>query len=537
MPILALAAHSQPSPGSAVCAPCHAQIYQAYQATPMARSARKLDPTSVPEQFDKASFTHSPSGYRYRVFLKPSGYFFEFTNAAAGLTAEKPLAYAVGSGARAFSYLLEEDGFLYEAPVAYYGAGKSWGLAPGYEGYPYPYLTRPIAPGCLSCHASFVEPAPLTLNRYASPAFLEGGIACERCHGDGASHIAKMKTGNLAGGPEILNPAKLAPARRDSICAQCHLTGDARVMRPGSDWRSFHPGALLSDSQTVFVRSQGPAGMTVTGHVENLALSACKRNSGDRLWCGSCHDPHSESPPAQAATWYRAKCLTCHSTKACSETQAARATAQDNCIGCHMPQSAAKDAQHVVLTDHSIPRRPRGHADLASAPSDSQLEPFGAGKASPRDLALAYAIAAVGKTGGADRARATSLLENAVKETPNDVEVLLYLAEIYRTGGKNDLARPLYEKAITLDKNQVTASVGLGGIMMERGLFAEAIRLWNDALSKNAGLELVRLNLSVALLQAGDRTGAERNLRSALDLNPAFAPAREMLEKLKLPPR
>jgi Tfp pilus assembly protein PilF len=151
-------------------------------------------------------------------------------------------------------------------------------------------------------------------------------------------------------------------------------------------------------------------------------------------------------------------------------------------------------------------------------------------------LALAYAIAAVGKKSGADRIRALNLLESAVKDTPGDVELLLYLAEIYRNDGKNDAARPLYERAIALDRGQVTASVGLGGIMMERGEYQEAIRLWNDALSKNAGLELVRLNLALALLKVGNRAAAESNLREAVVLNPAFAPARDLLEKLNHAP-
>ena len=65
---------------------------------------------------------------------------------------------------------------------------------------------------------------------------------------------------------------------------------------------------------------------------------------------------------------------------------------------------------------------------------------------------------------------------------------------------------------------------------MERGEYREAIRLWTDALSKNAGLELVRLNLSVAFLKIGDRISAELHLRKALELNPAFAPARDLLK-------
>jgi hypothetical protein len=498
----------------------------------MARSARKIDNGAVLEQFDRASFDHAPSGFQYRVSVKNHEYLLDFHKADGSVSGEKALAYAVGSGTRAFSYLISESGFLFEAPVAYYAIGKSWGMAPGYEQYTYPFLGRPIAPGCLSCHASFLQVEPLTLNRYRDPPFLEGGVACERCHGSGGKHVEKMTAGDVAGGTAILNPAKLPAANRDSICAQCHLNGDVRVMRPGADWRSFEPGARLSDSLTVFVRAQKSDAMTVTGHVENLALSACKRKSGDRLWCGSCHDPHMVPAPAESSAWFRSRCMACHSTIACTETQSARAKAKDDCIGCHMPKSRAKDAEHVVLTDHSIPRRPGRKAAIPASASAADLVPFGGASSSSRDLALAYAFAAIGKTGGADRARAVSLLEKTIREFPSDTEALMSLAEIYRNDGKNDMARPLYQRAIELDPGQVTASVGLGGIMFEYGEYTEAIRLWKDALAKNTGLQLVRLNLSVALLRIGDRTAAESNLKEALAINPAFGPARELFAQL-----
>jgi len=505
----------------------------------MARSARKLEAADRPEDLDRASFMHQASGFRYSVSLKKGEYVLEFervgqagSEGAAVAKGSKVLAYAVGSGARAFSYLISDDGYLYEAPVAYYTAGHRWGLPPGYDRYTYPFLTRPIAPGCLSCHASSLQVEPLTLNRYASPAFGEGGVACERCHGNGDRHVAKMQSGDRAGDARILNPAKLAPAQRDSICAQCHLTGDVRVMRRGSDWRSFQPGGRLTDYQTVFVRTGKPEAVTVTGHVENLGASACKRASGDRLWCGSCHDPHVVPAPAQAAAWYRGRCLSCHTAASCSETPAARTAAKDDCINCHMTKSSASDAEHTVFTDHSIPRRPRRQASSPPAVSDAELVPFAAAPSTTRDLALAYAIAAIGTAAGADRARALTLLQRTAQEAPDDAEVLVSLAEIYRNDGKNELARTLYERAIALDPGQLTASVGLGGIMMERGEYAEAVRLWNDALSKNAGLQLVRLNLSVALWKLGQRAAAQSSLQKALDLNPAFTPSRELLQQL-----
>jgi len=199
-----------------------------------------------------------------------------------------------------------------------------------------------------------------------------------------------------------------------------------------------------------------------------------------------------------------------------------------------MPKRPATDAEHVVLTDHSIPRRPR--RESTPPHSEAELVPFGGTPASPRDLALAYAIKAIGQRSGADRTRALGLLENASREAPNDAEVLMFLAERYRADDKNDLARPLYQRAITLDPSQVTASVGLGGIMMERGDYAEAIRLWTDALSKNSGLELVRLNFAVALMRTGQRAAAIAMLEKANALNPAFAPARQLLQQLRRTP-
>jgi len=51
-------------------------------------------------------------------------------------------------------------------------------------------------------------------------------------------------------------------------------------------------------------------------------------------------------------------------------------------------------------------------------------------------------------------------------------------------------------------RTQVTASLALGGILMERGQYAEAIGLWQDALTKNGALKLVRINMAMAIAAA-----------------------------------
>jgi predicted CXXCH cytochrome family protein len=497
----------------------------------MAQSSGRTGSGLIQESFDNATFDHAPSGFRYRVVSNRAGYFLEFGKADGTLRGGNALPYYVGSGATARSYLLEADGFLFEAPVAYYSGSKKWNLAPAYETYAYPYLTRPVAPGCMTCHASFLAAVPGTQNRYGTPPFAEGGVACERCHGPGEAHIRKIRSGGAAPGAAIVNPAKLAPDLRDSVCAQCHLAGEVRVMRPGHDWQSFQVGQRLSDSMTVFVRANVSPGMKVTSHVEKLAQSACKRGSGDRLWCGTCHDPHVVPKAAERVAWFRQKCLACHDAAACKEAKTLRAARQDDCTSCHMPKSPVADAQHVVYTDHSIPRRPR--VAVAPAAPSADLVVFGGARAEPRDAALAYGILASRAQTAADRARALTALEQAERSDPTDVEVIVYLAELYRNGGQEEKAIPLYRRAIKIDSTQVTAPVGLGGILMERGQDEEAIRLWEDALAKNAGLELVRINMALAQWRSGDLRAAERSLAKAVELSPGFATPVELLQKLR----
>ena len=462
----------------------------------MARSSGRTGPGL--EDFARTVFDHAPTGFRYRI--SPT-FSLELTKGALQTAVSMP--WYVGSGATARSYLLAQEGYLYESPVAYYTAARKWDLAPGYQTYAYPLLTRAAQPGCLNCHASFLKPVAGTQNRFATPPWGEPGIACERCHGPGERHIAAPSKAN------IVNPAGLAPARRDSICAQCHLPGEVRVFRRNADWATYQPGGRLSDAMTVFVEWRGPPGLRVTGHMEKLAQSACKRASGDKLWCGTCHNPH-EVP---SAAKIRTQCLTCHKPADCPSKQ-------QDCLGCHMPKSEVVDAQHVVYTDHSIPRRPRP-AVKPVARKDAQLAPFGGAPTTPRDLALAYAIAG--------SARALSGLQEAARRSPDDTEVLLYLAERYRNEGKPDLAIPLFERA----GSELTALVGLGAIRFDRGEYAGAIRLWEAALAKNAGLVLVRTNLAMAYWKTGNLPAAEKHLAKAVALSPGLAAPAELLEKLR----
>jgi Flp pilus assembly protein TadD len=159
--------------------------------------------------------------------------------------------------------------------------------------------------------------------------------------------------------------------------------------------------------------------------------------------------------------------------------------------------------------------------------------PFGGGQPAPRDLALALAILASRTQSADNRTRAIDALQPVERASPNDVEVLLYLAELYRNTDQTERAEPLYRRAIQLDPNQVTASVGLGAILTGRGDYAGAIQLWHDALERNGGLELVRINMAMAQWRKGDLQDAERTLTKAVDFSPGFATPLDLLQRVR----
>ena len=520
--------------GNKPCAACHEAIYRAYLRTPMAQSSGKVGTQDPKETFDHAEFRDARGVFSYKV---ASDYQFEFTQqgVAQPITGARALTYFIGSGAAARTFLVNDGGFLFESHITYYRQSASWKASPGYESLDYPFLTRPVVPGCLQCHASNIQANAGTLNGYATPPFLENGVSCERCHGPGSNHIAAYsakRTTPVPQGAKMVNPAKLAPAARDSICAQCHLSGEVRLSKTGKEERALAPGSLLAEDLTVFVRAGSPSELRVTSHVENLAQSVCKRASGDKMWCGSCHDPHTPPEPAQKVAYFRSKCLSCHQTQDCRAPKEARLASGDSCTQCHMPRGPASDIQHVVFTDHSIRRKPAGSAAAPASDSVSELVPYPSYTATTRDRALAYAVVALRDHNTADRERAFPLLKQAAEQASADAQALAYLAEFYRDAKDDAHALPIYQQVWRMDKSQYAAAAALGAYQMQRGNFAEAIQLWQEALALNPAMTLVRVNLAKALLRMGNPGEARAALEQALRFNPTSPDARALLSQI-----
>jgi hypothetical protein len=74
---------------------------------------------------------------------------------------EAEVRFALGSGTRGISFLIERDGFLFQSPIAWFAQNQHWDISPGYgEFSTRPDFERAIQPDCLFCHSNRFHPWP-----------------------------------------------------------------------------------------------------------------------------------------------------------------------------------------------------------------------------------------------------------------------------------------------------------------------------------------------------------------------------------------
>jgi tetratricopeptide (TPR) repeat protein len=162
-----------------------------------------------------------------------------------------------------------------------------------------------------------------------------------------------------------------------------------------------------------------------------------------------------------------------------------------------MPKTRVVDGGHGVLTDHSIPRKPR-HLE---SKSNWRLTTFRGFTATDRELALAYA-----ETNQVAESR--RLLRNVQPDAP----VLIRLGE--------------WEAALRADPNSTVAMVNLGVQRANSGNLAAAESLWRQALKRNPGLIEAGSNLVRLLEAAGRKNEAQEVLRGMREFEPQFTSPR-----------
>jgi predicted CXXCH cytochrome family protein len=524
VPPVSAAMAASPSP-DAVCAKCHQGIYDSYQRTPMAQASGAAADGLLPGEF-----THAASGVHYRLFLRDGRAWLSYDRPNASpertLKGEQELNYFVGSGQRGRTYLFQKHGYWFESPVNWYSKQRVWDMNPkSLDARAMPFTLK-VETGCLHCHATAVQPAlPGAINHFAAQPFLYGGIACESCHGDPSAHLAS------GGKASILNPAKLSPNRRDSVCLQCHLEGETSVNRLGRSLSAFVPGEDLSNYVTHLVHSGelGPNGRA-TSQWEALLQSECKRKSGDRLTCTTCHDPHNSPSAEQRVSYFRSRCLTCHGAAAFVSKHHPD---EPDCSGCHMPRERTEDVAHEQVTDHRIQRRPVSTLNQAAAHT-GDLTVVGGGAASDRDLGLAYFQLAEHGDEQAGQ-KAMLLLQQAERrgEEQPDPDLHTALGFLEHLSGDRPTAMREYQAALRANPANSVAAGDLAILQASAGDAKSAVAGLRWVSENDPGDTAASMDLAMIECAIGDPQAATMALQHLLEFSPDDGKARQELAAIE----
>jgi predicted CXXCH cytochrome family protein len=510
---------------NALCAPCHREIYERYRNTPMANASGP-----AAEGFLPADFVHAASGVHYRVTEEAGNvwlsYERESASPAKALNGRQELRYFIGSGMRGRTYLFEQSGYWFEAPINWYAKKQIWDMAPNHTTDREMPLTMPVDPGCLHCHASNVARSlPEARNLYAAEPFVHGGITCAGCHGNGDAHLASK------GKVHMLDIDRMHAVERDSVCLNCHLEGQAAVIRNGREMQNFTPGDDLFDYALYFIyRGENGSGGRATSQWEALQRSECRKQSGDRLTCTSCHDPHGSPAPEAKVAFYRQKCLQCHNAAGFAEKHHPE---KADCTACHMARPPSNDIAHEQVTDHWIKKR---ISDERVPLADSgELEPVGGTIADDRDLGLAYAQMA---ERGNQRAgeRAILLLERAEHTESGarqDHELHAQLGFLKQQSGQPAAAVEEYQMALEADPDSSLAAGDLALLRAGQHQYAEASRLWRQVFDHDPSQLAAGTNLAIVECGLGERGPALATLDRMLEFSPDDEKAKAMAGEIR----
>lgn len=382
-------------------------------------------------------------------------------------------------------------------------------MAPGYDRPDHEGVLRRARLECLFCHNAYPALASNPRNGYyrnqGEPAALPEGIGCQRCHGPGAEHVRDGA---------IINPMKLTPQRRNDVCYECHM--QPTVVVPGirrfdRDLNAFRPGQVLSDS-IVHLDITDPGvpraeRFEINHHPYRLEQSRCFRESGGKLSCLSCHDPHRKITDA---AHFRQVCMSCHA-------KAHRAS--EDCTSCHMPKRRTQDVVHVVMTDHRIGITPAGmnlvapreerepvieEIDLIDRPPDAEL----------------YRVIAASRAGS--RAAGVRLEQLLAEKPSTDIEPYLDLAAAQLRQQRYDAVEKTAKLILARVPDHPLATEWLGLARANQGFREEGIALLRKATQLDPMRVEAQYNLGLQLQAAGKNDEAIAAFEKAVAGRPNF---------------
>ena len=291
------------------------------------------------------------------------------------------------------------------------------------------------------------------------------------------------------------------------------------------------------------------------GYYLHMQLSRCYRQSGDRLRCITCHNPHFQPPASKTAAYYREKCLQCHTDKSCSQPLASRLRANppDDCVSCHMTKQPAANFAHTVVTDHRIVARP-GEPYPGAAPPNTEQNTNGlihinavinavpyeeASSLTAVVLLQAYAQLLLSHPENANyQEQYRALLRRLAETEPNEAIVLRFLAGAEaqkRTPDAWERGISYMQRAIRLDPSHASDRFWLAQMLGHSGRPLEAAQELEKAISAEPYNPEYYMYLAVCYVSGGRHREGMEAINRALQLFPENEDMRIVLDKVRRP--
>jgi hypothetical protein len=542
------------------CIDCHGDLVRSYRATGMARAT---DSIRADELEGLAPVTDA-AGWSYRFEQGADGWrIAESFRGEPAIAAD--LEFAIGAGLMDRAYAARVGELSWFAPIEVHanpgGSANGPGarhaeLAPGHAMRAGTRFTLPIAEECLACHTDRLPPRAFPLNLLPAhwPAT---GVSCATCHENSEAHerwrsAPARRDGGSAqdsttrdGADPIRTASRAGRIESLSLCARCHLQGDATFLLEPRARGIVAPGSDLLAKRAVFVAAKPTDEIGFVSHVERLVLSKCfTASSGENdegaksreaMTCLTCHNPHRSSFDPKEREAVRDACKKCHgpSEHPCALPAAKRASA--SCVDCHMRTTGVFDVASVQIHDHWIRRdapKPSTPAQLrAKETIDGSLTLFawpGAPKPAYADDSGLWMMA-YRSIGRAD------LAMPFVAREPGAVASALptyhhLRGSLLEEAGRLEEARATYAHALEIDPNATETAVNLGLLLGQLGKPREGIAVLDAAIAKHPKAANALRNRALLHLKLGKLDRFAADLESAFAIAPDAALARSLAD-------
>lgn len=451
------------------------------------------------------------------------------------------IAFAIGAGLMDRAYVAHVGELQWFAPLEVVStrSGRVPALAPGHSIRPGVRFTSPIAEECLACHTDLLPPRAYPLNLRPAPgSWRPEGISCAACHGNVNAHATYQET--FTGGDPIFVPSRANPIASVSLCARCHLQGDASILLEPGARGIVPPGGDMLERRAVYIAAEPTDEIGFVSQVERLVLSRCFTESlapgRTPLTCVTCHNPHrSGFEPAERAV-VRGKCAACHESPAATASVCSVAPdrrGSKGCADCHMRRTPPFDVASVEIHDHWI-RKAVGPPSQISAlrvreSKDGRLALF----AWPRRARPSYAddpglwmMTSVGR-----RDLALPFADREPGPAAARLPTYYHLrGSVFEQAGRLDDARVAYERALALDPGQAESAVNLGGLLGRMGRAQSGITHLDNVIRTHPRAEGALRNRGILRYLRGDIAGFVSDLEAAFAIHPQATVARTLAQ-------